>query len=336
MGPKKDNSVLFYGAGVLVKQVDALRQEFTGVRKGQDIEYIHRMRVASRRLRNAFALFSPVLPQKRLPAWESHIKMVTKALGKARDTDVQIDTLKKIYLKMPAGELKTGIHRLIIRLTQKRMSQQQTVLDALDALESSQILKEMSLRLALLAAQQNQEAGFSPKVYKHSRDTITIRLDDFLSYEDYVNKPECISELHAMRIAAKHLRYTLETFAPLYPDDMKELIQIMRQFQDELGEIHDCDVWNDYLPKFIEKERQRTMKYYGNTQAMKHLTPGLRYLINDRRENRQRHYQNFIKLWNKHTSANTWENMRETIQAPLEPDSPLSAEEMIIPVQKTS
>ncbi len=330
MGTKKDESILIYGAGVLVKQVDALRQEIDGVRNGEDIEYVHRMRVASRRLRNAFALFSPALPQKRLTAWQSHIKMVTKALGAARDTDVQIDLLNKFYSKLPKPELKTGIHRLIVRLNQKRTLLQQKVAVDLDILEASQILKEMGQRLTLIAARDNQESGYSPVLYQHSSQSITSRLDDFLSYESFVEKPECLTELHAMRIAAKHLRYTLETFAPLYPENMKDLIQIMRQFQDELGEIHDCDVWNDYLPNFIERERQRTLKYYGNARAMKHITPGLKYFLHDRQESRQRHYLSFVELWKKNVTASTWSKLRGTIQEPLTPNSSPPVEEITI------
>ena len=59
------------------------------------------MRVASRRLRAALPLFSSCFPEKDFRHWMHEIKSVTRALGEARDTDVQIAFLKK-YLKAQA------------------------------------------------------------------------------------------------------------------------------------------------------------------------------------------------------------------------------------------
>ncbi|MFQ6042085.1 MAG: CHAD domain-containing protein, partial [Candidatus Poribacteria bacterium] len=58
--------------------------------EADDIEYVHRMRVASRRLRSGFALFEECFPPKRLKRWRKQIRRVTRALGDARYTDVQI------------------------------------------------------------------------------------------------------------------------------------------------------------------------------------------------------------------------------------------------------
>ena len=54
-----------------------------------------------------------------------------------------------------------------------------------------------------------------------------------------------------MRINAKKLRYTMEFFAPLYKDQLKEEIETVKNYQDILGEKHDLEVWMDYVPKFI-------------------------------------------------------------------------------------
>ena len=44
------------------KPLDALRELIPAVRQAHDIEAVHKMRVASRRLRNAFDLFFDELP----------------------------------------------------------------------------------------------------------------------------------------------------------------------------------------------------------------------------------------------------------------------------------
>ena len=57
-----------------------------------------------------------------------------------------------------------------------------------------------------------------------------------------------------MRIAAKHLRYTLEVFRPLYGGAAAKFIAAAQQAQRRLGEIHDCNVWVEFLPRFLAKE----------------------------------------------------------------------------------
>ena len=90
-----------YGVGRLLPLIEGFSKEIAGVRKAEDIEPVHRMRVASRRLRAALPLFSSCFPDKDFRRWMRQIKMITRALGAARDNDVQVAFLKK-YLKTQA------------------------------------------------------------------------------------------------------------------------------------------------------------------------------------------------------------------------------------------
>jgi CHAD domain-containing protein len=245
------------------------------------------------------------------------IRQVTRALGAARDTDVQIDVVNKFYASLSEDKFKRGLNRLLLRLRQRRIKLQVKVAAALDVLITNQTLTELEQRLRPQAERQGQIYLYTPALYELSFNSIYTRLNTFLSYEGYIDKPECIAELHAMRISAKHLRYTLEAFAPLYGDEFQNTIQAMRQVQDELGEIHDSDVWNVYLPEFISKEHLRTFKYYGTTWQMSHLTPGLEYFLRDRQANRLSHYQGFLGLWQDLNASDLWGKLREMIQMPF-------------------
>ena len=67
--------------------------------------------------------------------------------------------------------------------------------------------------------------------------------------------PENVEKLHAMRIAGKQLRYTLEIFAPIYDTALLPYIQIMKDLQDQLGSIHDDDVWVVGCPNSSKKKK---------------------------------------------------------------------------------
>jgi CHAD domain-containing protein len=326
-----DESYCLFGTEALLKRLQALTQEIEGVRKAEDIEYIHRMRVASRRLRSAFALFEECLPRKKFPGWQKQIRRVTRALGAARDTDVQIDALARFLDSLSEVEqaqgvppYHAGIERLLLRLRQRRQALQADVLSALDQLEASRIADEMGLvlRQQLVQARLNRVDGQSLFVYEQACLRISVQLEEMLAYESCVHQPEHVAELHAMRIAAKRLRYTMEVFAPLYPDELKGPLHTVRDIQDIIGDIHDCDVWVQYLPQFLEEERARTLEYFGHVRSFRRLAAGILYMQQDRQQHRASRYREFAKFWQRTQKQAVWENLRQTLQAALTGERP--------------
>lgn len=68
------------------------------------------------------------------------------------------------------------------------------------------------------------------------------RLEEMYSWNNFVDSPYAVRELHNLRIAAKRLRYTLEIFADFLPGDCKPIVKELEQVQEELGQLHDSDV----------------------------------------------------------------------------------------------
>ncbi|MBN1110173.1 MAG: metallophosphoesterase family protein, partial [Methanomassiliicoccales archaeon] len=58
---------------------------------------------------------------------------------------------------------------------------------------------------------------------------------------------------HALRIAGKRLRYNLEAFREAYDDGLREELKAMKGLQDVVGELHDCDVWLQRIPRMREE-----------------------------------------------------------------------------------
>ena len=48
--------------------------------------------------------------------------------------------------------------------------------------------------------------------------------------------------MHGFRLKTKHLRYTLESFIPLYGPGLKRKIDRLRPIQNTLGDLNDCEV----------------------------------------------------------------------------------------------
>ena len=79
---------------------------------------------------------------------------------------------------------------------------------------------------------------------------VTQRIDELYGFVPAVLNPKRVKKLHAMRIAAKRLRYVLEvTAADCFGPYAITATKRVRELQDLLGEIHDCDM---QLPRVQE------------------------------------------------------------------------------------
>jgi len=309
METKDQIEIYRFGTAYILEQVHQFECEIDGTLKAKDIEYVHRMRVASRRLRTALNLFSLYLPDDTAQIWRREFKGITKALGQARDLDVQIQLVKVLLMGDVAGEYKYGYRRLLLKLKQNRKKAQESVKSAVEILQAKGTLNRIHTVLKMPG--EYQVIIYPPDLYQAASESIQKGLEDFLSYQGTIYAPNNVKPLHAMRIAGKHLRYTMEIFAPLYQQSLLPFVEIMKEIQDQLGEIHDCDVWVTWLPEFIALEQNRRQGYFGHARRIRRLLPGIHHLIEDRKLARQQGYNAFIENWQKQEVEQTWEKLAD-------------------------
>jgi CHAD domain-containing protein len=296
-----------FAATNLLHHLDEFMLHVPGVRAGVDIEPVHQMRVATRRLRNSLDLFEDVLPVNRSRKWNKGIKRVTRALGKARDTDVQAEFIAAFLHNVETADLAPGVQRLLLRLSQTRARLQRAVVKAMDRLESSGVVDSMRNTLGgmLVPHLDPPIAGGLPAdpaedavaLIEDARAAIADRVEEFMTFAPCVHRPELVEELHEMRKAAKHLRYTLEAYAPLFPGALEPPIKLSRKTQSLIGEIHDADVWIEQLPSFIEQERLRFADFFGSGEGFAPLAAGLEHLLANRCAHREETYRRFVAFW---------------------------------------
>lgn len=124
-----------YGYQVVGERLAAMLSHADAVRKAEDIEALHDMRVASRRLRAALSLFQDAFPARPFRRFDADIKAVTDALGEARDLDVMIEALEKIETAMDESE-RSGLHSFLERKRSRRARLQRAVIAAIDRVEA--------------------------------------------------------------------------------------------------------------------------------------------------------------------------------------------------------
>jgi len=143
---------------------------------------------------------------------------------------------------------------------------------------------------------------------------ISDRIDELLALERHIRDPLRVSELHAMRIAAKRLRYTLEIFEPFYEGRMAEPLTQVKNLQELLGAIHDADVLVPELLQFLRRDlRPAAGKrcVSGVYAADLDSAYGILRLCKMKRAERERLYREFLKQWRALKRARFFTSLRE-------------------------
>jgi len=319
-----------FGAQRLTPLIEAFTQEIKGVKTGRDIEHVHRMRVASRRIRAALPLFSQCFPEKRFSIWTKEIQKITRALGEARDLDVQIAFLED-YMNGPGGTATpavmdtthapaqpvppAAITALVSRMRHRREILQKKVLLALGELEQCRAIEEMQDALREMVP-AHPARGRRPPMHAippEAAERINKGILNLFEFEPWIKNPDAIAEHHAMRIAAKRLRYTMEIYAPLYRLKLRKPLSRVRKIQTILGDMHDCDTWIDQLTRALVRERTRdypAKDLHGTDAGSIH---SLKHLLSDRKQRRVQLHRGFIRYWRSLLRSRFWDDLRTSL-----------------------
>jgi CHAD domain-containing protein len=303
-------------ADYIGRQVKQLRRQLAGARKADDIEYVHRARVAARRLRTALKLFAEGFPPAAVRRWRKSIRRVARALGEARDRDVQIEFLYELLCRMDNKEHLPGVIGVLVALQRRRRRKQQSVVKGVARFQREGTLGELrqALRkLARSAAAAKTRPAPSAKSMTLFGRRIRRRLKKMLDHEDSLNNSDQCERHHAMRIAVKRLRYALEICRPLYAGRLEPMVEAAKRAQTLLGEVHDCDVWLDELQAIVAGAAGRLMPTLGGALRRRAWLPGVEMLREDRAEHRRRTFAELAEFWAELRRRRLWDKLQNLV-----------------------
>jgi CHAD domain-containing protein len=312
----------------LLLQLDAFFLEMEGAKTEKNSEHIHQLRVASRRLRAALPICAPCVPEKRYRRWVDEIQDITRALSEARDADVQLEFLKKYQKKAakyqgqdkrPPGAdqppIGDGIEYLLGIYRKKRSALQKQVLSAIIRMEKRRTIDDIRDAATgyLTAARRIRPRPAMYALPSLAADDVSRRLGTLLSYEPWLQYPEAISEHHAMRIAAKKLRYTMEFYAPMYRYGLRKPLFRIKKVQEMLGTIHDCDIWIDTVPRILLKERAEHHSLRSSEPRNPQIISDLKYFLCDREKKRKVLFFQLLQYWKNLERTRIWDEIRTAL-----------------------
>lgn len=122
------------GARMLHDRVKKLLEWQDEVLKNEDSESVHKMRVATRRLRATLDAYEACCKSRQFKKVYTQVKKMADLLGTARDTDVMVQRLQEQHDAVPTEE-QAGIQWLLKRLTSYREQRQQELQDYFKTLD---------------------------------------------------------------------------------------------------------------------------------------------------------------------------------------------------------
>jgi len=119
-----------------------------------DIERVHDMRVATRRLRAAMEIFEPCFPKKQFRGLLREVKVLADTLGARRDADVAIAAMDRVAAELPVAD-RAGVNHLLAELRAEQQQANEALAGLLGQIDSDRLHE----RLLALAAETGAAAG---------------------------------------------------------------------------------------------------------------------------------------------------------------------------------
>lgn len=229
-----DDTVGQLGLAVLRRQFASLLANEPGARLGDDIEDLHAMRVASRRLRAAISLFGDVLPIEATRL-SPELAWIGRMIGGVRDLDVQIVQLDDWAAILPSHDGEP-LARLRALLTTDRNDARAELLQALDSPRYDRLVRRCAAMLRTRSGARTTSARAAAPALIERRHSAVRKAHRRIGRGD---DPDAY---HRLRIAGKRFRYALEFFADVYPGETTRVVRRTVELQDLLGAYQDANV----------------------------------------------------------------------------------------------
>ncbi|MGZ4971016.1 MAG: CHAD domain-containing protein [Methylobacter sp.] len=234
----------------LLKAIKANEQ---GTIADTDSEFLHDFRVAVRRTRAGLSQIKGILPTNTSAYYADFFSWLGQVTGPTRDLDVYLLSFEQYKNSLPVS-IREDINPLYDFLLAKQQKAQKELAKKLQSnkylstlAEWEQYLKEPSYKKPL---EQNAKLTIKKLADRRIWKVFTRVLEEGEAITDL--SPS--ESLHDLRKSCKKLRYLMEFFQSLYPEqEIKCLIKSLKGLQEVLGDFQDYAVQEHNLKLFSEE-----------------------------------------------------------------------------------
>jgi CHAD domain-containing protein len=254
----------------------------------RDPEYVHQLRVGTRRAAAALRIFRDCLPGKLHKAVRNTLRRVRRAAGAARDWDVFLIDLLARQKKKQAKE-KAGSDFLVGYSVSQRIAAQ-AELEMVGANQGPEL--DRLAEEAIAAVRAPTEDGQVVPLVGLARPMLVALLK---ALEEAAGKDLTdYALLHQVRIAGKRLRYAMEVFADCFAADFRDkLYPMVEEMQEILGRANDSHVAIGRLTALRDRLRR------GWAEEWSRLRPGMEGMLRFHQRRLPQERRRFLKWWDR-------------------------------------
>jgi len=254
VGVNADDSLAEAGRKVWLYHFAIMLSHEQGTLLGENIEELHDMRVATRRMRSAFDIFGPAFNPKIMKRYQKGLRNIGGVLGQVRDMDVIVDK-GLIYQNKLEEQDRQGIDPLLTAWKETIDAERIKLIKHLQS-EAYKRFKQDFNKFLQPPMGIIDLSSSGNETISRIRDIVPIlvysRYAAVKAYETIIPSAS-ITQLHALRIEFKKFRYALEYFKEILNETTSKTINEIKQYQDHLGELHDADVACQLVRVFLKK-----------------------------------------------------------------------------------
>jgi CHAD domain-containing protein len=225
---------------VLLSLADIAEANVQGVLDDLDTEFLHDLRVSVRRARSVLRELAGVHPPEPWTSLRTELKWIQAVTGPLRDLDVQLLEWDDVASGR-ADELAP-----LRRMLEKRRARE--LARVRRALRGRRFAAALEAWRALASAPPSEQPRSALPIEAVAADRIRKVYRRMVRDGGRIDAGSPAEDLHELRKRGKELRYLLELFGSLFPDDVvKPLVRSLKDLQDVLGRFQDRSVQTDML-----------------------------------------------------------------------------------------
>jgi len=232
---------------ILLGLLATLEANILGTRENLDSEFLHDLRVATRRTRAALSQIPGVLPASVEEDFKARFAWLQQVTGPVRDLDVYLLDFGTYQKSLPRA-MGSDLEPLRAFILSHYAEEQERLVDALDSPAMATLLSDWRRTLTEPVAADPEPVNAARPVKELADERIWRMVRRVRKEGRAIDADSPAAEMHELRKSCKKLRYLMEFFQSLYPGQgIGGAIKLLKTLLDNLGSFQDLAVQADHL-----------------------------------------------------------------------------------------
>lgn len=281
-----------------------------GTRAGEDSEALHKMRVATRRMRAAFGVFKPYFDAEATKPYRQALRDTARTLGDVRDLDVFRIKLERDLDRLPP-EKQIKLDAVLPLWHREREQARTALLRFLDSDSYQTFVHVFSTFLNRPEMRVAESETLLPAPYKLEHIIPCVLYERFGHVQAYegVLERASLDQQHKLRIKVKRLRYAIEFMGDILGKEQKEIVPVLERMQDHLGDLNDTKETDTILRTWLAQLNGQGVSH----SDRKNDIESIEIYLAVKREEQARLQADFPQVWQQFDCPSFKKNMAKAI-----------------------